>query len=399
MLLANRIFATLRKNNTSLIATSRRTLVSAIAAVTLIAMLPAGHALAAKSKSGSDWSLHGRLQIDGAQFSSDNPLYADDVAFRRARIALNGKLTSDLKIKLEYELAGDRPTPKSMWMRYDLTKHGKLTVGHFKQPFSLQNATSSRYNTFMERALPNISSEGYRLGAMGSTYGKYWSASAGVTGGTLTDQFKLTQNGTGYFARGVLNPSTDKHQLWHFGLSVEQRNYGSGDTLRLREKPESDISTERMIDTTTLGDLNVGKRYAAEFAWKRDAFNLQAEYTGLSVSRNAGQDLNFGGWYAQAGWFITGESRRYDRRTGSFKNVKPNSASGAWEVAVRVSEMDLNSADIIGGKESNTGLALNWYASEAVRVSLNYIDASARPNSAGQPDDVSILQARFQYLF
>ena len=66
---------------------------------------------------------------------------------------------------------------------------------------------------------------------------------------------------------------------------------------------------------------------------------------------------------------------------------------------MRVSDINLNDGDIAGGTERNNALALNWYATKSMRVSLNYIDASARPDQNGLDDDVSILQARLQYIF
>lgn len=381
---------------------SMRLLTVLMVGLSVVALPDTDAAAAEKKSSGSshDWRLHGRLQIDGAQYDSDNPLYVDDAALRRARLALLGDLWAGWRMKLEVEFSGSTPGPKSVYLRHDIGESGAFTLGHFKESISLQTATSSRYNTFMERALPNVDSPGYRLGAAFAGYGKIWSATAGVTGGRLNDQYKIDDDGTGVFFRAVLNPATSKKRLWHFGIGSEVRKYDTTDSVRLRSRPESDLTDIRLVDTTTLSDLDQGFRYTAEFAWKLKAVHLQAEYLNLTLSRNNNaSDLDFNGWYAQAGWFITGETRNYNRTKGAFGLTKPRHSYGAWEVAVRVSELDLNSAEIAGGKESNLGLALNWYATDGIRVSLNYIDASARPSALGVDDDVSIIQARFQYIF
>jgi len=346
-----------------------------------------------------NWRFHGRFQLDGAQFDSANPLFVDDVQIRRGRIAFAGELTAGMTMKIEYELSGSTPGPKSMYLRQELGKRALITVGHFKVPVSLQTATSSRYNTFMERSLPNVGTTGYRLGVMATTYGKHWSASSSITGGRLTDQYKVDDEGVGLFVRGVFNPVRSKNHLWHFGLSTEIRNYGTGDSVRLRSRPESDLTDIRLVDTLNIVDLDQSLRYATEFAWKFRSLQVQAEYVSLNMTRQTGSDLDFDGWYAQAAWFITGESRRYNRRKGSFRRTKPEHSYGAWEVAVRRSEIDLSSADISGGMECNTSVALNWYATDSIRVSLNYIDASAQPNSIGLDEDLSIIQARFQFIF
>jgi len=346
-----------------------------------------------------NWRLTGRLQLDGAMYDSQNPLFQDDTGVRRGRIALKGKLWDVVSMKFEYELSGSTPGPKSMWVRQQFGKHTTLTVGHFKEPFSLQNSTSSRYNTFMERALSNMGSPGYRLGAKLVSYDKYWSVATGVTGGALNDKYQMDNEGVGFFARAVMRPVSHKNSLVHIGLSSEIRKYDLTDSIQLRSRPESDLTDVRLVDTLALTNLDRSLRIATEFAMKRKAVHFEAEYLTLQVDRIGAAQLDFSGWYAQAGWFITGESRRYRRSTASFTNTRPDNPFGAWEIALRYSELDLNSAEIAGGSESNIGVALNWYATDDIRVSLNYIDASADPAATGLNDDVSVIQARFQFIF
>jgi len=350
--------------------------------------------------SDHNWRFHGRIQVDGAQYDSDNPLYLDDAGFRRVRVGLLGDLWSGWRMKIEYEFTGSTPGPKSIYLRHDLGENGTVTFGHFKESVSLQAATSSRYNTFMERALPNVDSPGYRLGAKFATYGHGWSATAGITGGRLTDQHDIEKDGTGLYFRGVFNPIAKRKQMLHLGFGAEARRYGSTDTVRLRSRPESDLTDVRMVDTGTIVDPDTSLRYTAELAGKFRSVHAQAEYLHLNLSRNGGApDVDFSGWYAQLGWFITGESRTYNRKSGSFGRIKPKHGYGAWEVALRVSDIDLNSSDIGGGTERNAAVAVNWYVTKSLRASLNYIDASARPDQNGLDDDVRILQARLQFIF
>jgi len=349
--------------------------------------------------SSIDWDLRGRLQVDGARFNSDNLLFTDDFQIRRARLALIGKWSFGLSMKLEYEFGGDSLRPKSLYFRKKLGENGEMTVGHFKVPVSLQTATSSLNNSFMERSLPNVGTTGYRLGMMATTYGDFWSASSGIIGGRLSGEYEVGNEGLGFFARGVLNPVRSKNHLWHFGLSSEIRRYGTGDTMRLRSRPESDLTDIRLVDTQRIDDLDQSFRYTAEFAWKRKSIGVQAEYMGFKAKRLIGPDLDFSGWYVQAGWFISGESRRYNRRKGRFRKTIPEGRFGAWEVAFRYSTVDLNSFDILGGEETNRSVALNWYTTKSLRFSLNYIDATARSDMFSAAENLSIIQARFQFTF
>ncbi len=360
---------------------------------------------------GFNFDLGGRLQIDGATFDSDNPVFEDDAGVRRARLKLTLGFPDGFRARIQYDYDGKDIVPKSIWMRYDFDGPAEVTVGHFKQPFSLQNATSSRYNTFMERALPNVFAPSYQLGAMASAYGERWSVSGGITAGSLNDDFSIREEGTAVFARGVINPVRSKDHVLHLGLSIESRQFDGTETLTWSAKPESNMSAVKMVDTGEVTGLSDSLSYALELAWMRNRLNLQAEHFGTDVGLSGTDDLSFDGWYAQAGLFLSNDSRRYVRKKGRYKAVKPDSRFGAWEIAVRVSEIDLSSPALegrldmlglpmpAGGKQSNTTFALNWYITDSLRLAVNYIEAEADPNGFGLPDEVSIIQARFQYTF
>ncbi len=108
----------------------------------------------------------GRLELDAATFDSDDPRFVDDAIVRRALASFRGNLTEKLSFKIEYNARNDKLRPRAYWVRWDLPETWRLTVGQMKQPLGLQAATSSRYNTFMERALPRAFGSGYRVGAM-----------------------------------------------------------------------------------------------------------------------------------------------------------------------------------------------------------------------------------------
>jgi len=60
-------------------------------------------------------------------------------------------------------------------------------MGHFKEPFSLQNMTSSKYVLFTERGLPHVFAEGRNPGFQLSRNGENWSAAVGLYGEGIND--------------------------------------------------------------------------------------------------------------------------------------------------------------------------------------------------------------------
>ncbi|REM13477.1 porin, partial [Mycobacterium tuberculosis] len=68
--------------------------------------------------------------------------------------------------KLEADFSGDRVEAKDVFVSRSFGDAGKLTVGQFKQFFSLDDRTSSNYGTFLERGNAGTTlAPLYRLGA------------------------------------------------------------------------------------------------------------------------------------------------------------------------------------------------------------------------------------------
>ncbi|MGD8375729.1 MAG: porin, partial [Acidobacteriota bacterium] len=65
---------------------------------------------------------------------------------------------------------------------------------------------------------------------------------------------------------------------------------------------------------------------------------------------------------------------------------------GALELTGRVSYVDLNDGPVRGGRMLDAGFGLNWYATRATRLSLNYI--RSRVDGVGH---ANIVLFRYQF--
>jgi phosphate-selective porin OprO/OprP len=150
------------------------------------------------------------------------------------------------------------------------------------------------------------------------------------------------------------------------------------------------------IDTDGVNLIN------PEVAWVFGPLSLQGEYMHAFVDQVHNANTNFGGFYAQASYFITpGDNRAYRTEEGAFARVMPvNNFSidgqhwGAWEVAARFSRLDLGSHNIEGGTEDDVTGGINWYLNPVARITINYVWAHLE--SVG---DSNIVQGRFQLSF
>src|SRR5690606_10433565 len=113
-------------------------------------------------------------------------------------------------------------------------------------------------------------------------------------------------------------------------------------------------------------------------------------------------DLEVTGYNMQLAYTLTGESRGYKLDGGKFDKIKPaNKQLGAWEVFYRYDNLNVDEiarvnrmtlqpgvtlANVEAGATAHT-LGVNWYANEAIRVSLNYVKADVNDIQNANGDD------------
>ncbi|CAN5340388.1 OprO/OprP family phosphate-selective porin [soil metagenome] len=334
----------------------------------------------------------GRVQVDGVLYEEDRTELASGTEFRRARIAVTGTLAEQWGYKLEYDFANQEL--KDAFAVFEGWGAGKVQLGHFKQPFSLEELTSSRYITFMERALPNVFVPGRRIGAGYASYARPLGFAAGVFGGSTGDDNE--DEGVGVAGRAVFAPELAADTLLHLGLAgawmEPETTESATDSLRLRQRPESHLTGTRLVDTGVLENVENLQNYGFEIAWSLGSLSLQGEYVLSSVETRAG-DFDFAGWYAYGSWFPGGEIRPY--RDGVFQRVEAN---GAWELALRYSSLDLDDGAAAGGTQHDITLGLNYYVSPYLRFMFNVIRADVESGINGD-EEPDIYQVRVSFDF
>lgn len=342
----------------------------------------------------------GRIHTDFAHFDDDITQMASGAILRRARIRLSGRLFRDWRYKAEIDFAEDGDVgARGVWLSYNGWKPVSFKFGHFQEPFSLEEMTSSNAITFMERALPNVFAPSYRLGLGASGYGEFWSLSGGLFGESNRSRDDDIDDGWGLAGRATMAPFHDPGQVIHLGFSSEYRRLDSSDEVRFRARPESSVTNQRLVNTGRIEGGDYTLKFNAEIAAVYGPFSLQGEYFHTQVARNGLSDLNFDGSYIYGSYFITGESRPYSVKRGEFRPIDPLHQYGAWELGFRYSTIDLDDHDIDGGKQDNYTIGLNWYANYNIRFMLNYTFVDVHPNRKGIDEDPNILQFRGQVFF
>ncbi len=359
--------------------------------------------LKVKSRDGKfETRLGGRVQADAAAYGGD-PEMGDGTEIRRARLYLQGTMYYDWGYKLQYDFVDDGASGiKDAYLSYNGFDNLEIKAGNFKDPFSLQEQTSSKFISFTERALPSAFAAGRHIGVMATTSHQHWTLAGGLFGDTVSSEGGADDEGWGAGSRLTWAPVNQQAEVVHLGLGLNYRETGGTNSARFRQQPETHIAGVNIVDTDTIAGVNDFLKVGAEIATVQGPFSAQAEYITTSVKRDGGSDLDFDGWYAQAGYFLTGESRNY--KNGKFGGITPKAnvgegGIGAWELALRFSTLDLSDADIDGGEADSVTLGMNWYPTPTLRFTANYVDVLDVDGGANDGDEPSVFQLRSQWAF
>ncbi len=361
------------------------------------------------------WSVQvGALQqLDVAAYKDDQVDLSDGTEMRRSRLSLAGTFMKDWQYRVEYEFATSTAALTDAYVVYTAYRPTLITVGQFKPPFGMEALSQDKNATFMERALPFylVSSVIVRApGAMLSSSGANWSAAGGIFGEPIGNA-QSGDEGYGAAARATFAPYFAGSRIVHLGLAAQWRDPTSDnstnatgakfDTVIFRARPESNILSQRFVSTGELADVNHYTLGGVEFAAQYDAFSLQSEYQQVKVARGLPENLAFDTWYAQIACTLTGEARPYRVDRGVFEGVRPAKSFGtggwgAFELAARISELDLTDAPGAGGRERNATAALSWYLNPFLRMSANYVKVVDVKGGAFDGEEPSIWQVRLQ---
>lgn len=329
-----------------------------------------------------DLRIGGRLHADWVFWGDSDAVEArlgeleGDSEFRRARLHMQGALGDDLEFRLEYDFAGDGIFRD---VYFGSTGHRvDVRAGHFKEPFSLNELISDNNTTFVERGLPNVFAPSRNVGVMafGAGAGGRASWAAGVF--RESDGLDLSSgddyNFTGRFT-GTAWETDDA--LLHLGGSASYKSVDPISTLRFRQRPEIHVAP-RFVDSGPFV-ADSATLLGAEAALITGPFSAQGEYIRAAMDAAGAGDPAFSGYYVLGSFVLTGESRGYRggvlRSVAPARSFLPGGGPGAWEVAARISGLDLDDGGLRGGELTDLTLGVNWYWNTHVRMMFNVVRA------------------------
>ena len=350
----------------------------------------------------------GRIMNDWAIFSTDQAIkdslgkLTNGTEFRRVRFFNSGNIYSNINYKLQLDFAGGNVKAKDIFIEItELPVVGNIKIGHFKEPFSLEELTSSKYITFMERPAVTSFNPSRNTGIMlhNNAYGTRVSWQIGWF--RNTDNFGNNEDAANnqnltFRLAGLPFYKEKEHRFLHLGMGYSSRS--ELNEYSISSEPEAHMAG-KYVKTGTISDVNRVNLINGEMAFVSGPFALQGELFQSSVNTHLSGSLDFNGNYVQISYLLTGENKNYKGPGEGFGRINPrnnfngeDNGIGAWEVALRYSSIDLIDKE---GRHMNLFTAgVNWYLNPSVRIMTNYglVDLQ----NIGR---MNVLQMRFQIDF
>lgn len=370
--------------------------------------------------------LRGYAQADARFFPDDDGDTGNDSFYlRRVRPIWEGTVYKWFGFRIMPDFAGSTLVLQDAYADITYFPFASLRAGKFKEPYSLERLQSGAELLFIERSLAQNIAPNRDVGVQ--LFGNVLDNSLeyqlavfnGVQDGGNSDE---DRNSDKDFVGRVFT-----HPFRTLGVSaVESLGFGVAGTYGNRTDDNGAVnfrttgrsSFYRYANSTVTGKGNQW-RVAPQGYWFWGPFGVMGEYfksegrikgtvgTGDDAVTSSANE-NTSGWFAQASWVITGEPASYKMVT-PINNFDPyNGRWGAFEVAGRVSGIDIDKDTINAKLAAGTDGAiaytagLNWYFNKNFKIQFNYerTEFDGKPTFAGKAQShEDVLLTRFQIAF
>ena len=259
-------------------------------------------------------------------------------------------------------------------MPADLT----LSVGKQKEPISMERLMGLAYLPMQERAafidalLPSRN-HGVVLSGAAASGNVSWGV--GAFNNWIDSGESISDTSNQLVGRVTWAPSffQNERNLLHVGLGL--RHSDTKQEIRARRQPEFN-KAPLYVDTGQFSADNQ-MTYSLEAYWRNGPYMLGFEYVGTDVDSPQLGNRHLGGYSLTGSWALTGETRAYRKRSGTFDPLPVASPvnQGGWgavELAFRYSNTDLNDGMLEGGEMDIYSLGVNWWFTRSALLSVNY---------------------------
>lgn len=346
------------------------------------------------------YELGGRIVFDYDRFygvyENDTDKAGRGTELRRGRVYIKGALNKDWQSKLQVEINDEKQNAqfKDLYVKYKGLKWAELMIGKAKEPFGLEMIASTKFLAPIERA--TISDAFAPSRSYGITLLTQFNQTTFAGGIYAEDPDEGHQETFALTGRITYAPIMTQNATLHLGIAGSYRDLGGNDH-QIKKTAEVHLAHQLITsqEITATNNVNLlGVEAAAIFG----PFSFQTEYMSVHVDTESNSDYqpaNYDGYYAQASYFLTGET--YSYKKGYLDKFIPSSAQNVWQLFTRFSHIDTIGNEA-GVEADNMTFGVNYYPNLQIRISANYIMTDIT-NADATEDDGKAFSLRFQYLF
>ncbi len=339
---------------------------------------------------GRSYAFFGKVEPEYAAYFDGILKDEDGFDIRRLSAGMVGVLTDTISYKGEIDLTDGINNISDLYLQWDSSRFGSLTIGNQKVAQNLSAMTGVLSQLFMERPLPVTTfSLARRLAVSQDLYFRKF----GVHAVIFTKDPNNNAGKRGVAIRVIANPVRSDSGMAHVGFSFVREEMDRA--ARGQTRPESHVTDIRLVDTGLYGDVEYQSILGIEVASAWGALSGRIEAFASRWEREGSVENDFYGAYIEIGHFLTGQDYRY--REGKFVRPRIEKGSRAWEVGIRASWVDLNDQDIRGGIQKNLGLALNFYPRRNARAMLNVIYYDAERDYGDEKGWIAQTRVQFNW--
>jgi len=306
-------------------------------------------------------TINGRVHFDARSFdySNSGATSPDTYDIRRSRIGVKARFLDYYTGEIVFNGSSldNSKTLDVAYLNVAWWKPVQFRVGQFKQPFSMEQLTSSNNIDFVERSFVDKLVPAKEMGVMvhgepvkGFTYGLSYSSGEGQNE-TESDARVDDRDVVGRVTANFAELAGNKDWLLHAGLAYSKGDITKGDAGSVISRSTETRSGVNYLNNGTAisftNDNGVDRaRLGLEAAVGYGPFKLQGQWVRNSLDDGM-VDEDVEAYYVQALWTITGESQVARYKGGAFSGLKPKNnfdpktfTGGAWEVGFRYSNFD-----------------------------------------------------------
>ena len=351
-------------------------------------------------------------------YADGKPVLPGGVSLRRVRLALKAEI-DDWYGEVDMDLANGLFELQDAYVMYIGLKGFEFRAGNFKEDFSMERTSSSRYLMFMERAMAVSTFTPSRHAGLQANWIQFpWiRASAGISWQEISswqqrnnvEEYNKDARriGANYTGKIVLMPwgGSEESQGLHIGYAASRRSpykvddnvsaVGSGSAARgyqmgmLSARNTTTVNRTKFLRADEFGTLKHEFLQNLELAGYKNGARFQSEFIfnnsvmdknkpGISsrgISTFDVENLNtkkFYGFYVQASYLLFGGKQCYNVMESEFTQPTRGRSWGDIEVMFRYDYLNLNSQGVTGGSGENYAFGVSYHVNDNVRLSLNY---------------------------